>query len=182
MLLDPTLADSNSFAAKQFRRRFRNPYPLFSDVIIPLCRQCGILTTQRERVPLELRVLSALRILGRDYCSDSISEFSFIGESTIIAIFKAFLKQFAEALYDLCVRSPEGEVLLLVMERYHRLFFSVDIENVDCTHVKWLMCSKDDRWLASGKDILPRPLRRKCPNPGTAPTMTLPLPRTMSLY
>ena len=83
-----TLADSDSFAIKKFRRRLCVSYPLFSDVIIvPLCRQCGILTTQRERIPLELKVLSALRILGRDYCSDSISELSFIGESTVNAIF-----------------------------------------------------------------------------------------------
>ena len=151
ILLDPTLADSDSFAAKKFRRRIRVLYPLFSDVIVPLCRQYGILTIQRERIPLELKVLSALHILGRDYCSDSISELSFIGESTVNAIFKAFLKQYSEALYDLYVRPPEGEELLVVMERYRRLGFPGAFGSVDCTHVKWSMFFKDDRWLALGK-------------------------------
>ena len=96
-----------------------------------------------------------MRILGRDYCSDSISELSFIGESTVNAIFKAFLKQFSEALYDLYVRPPEGEELLVVMERYRRLGFPGAIGSVDCTHVKWSMCSKDDRWLASDKEGYP---------------------------
>ena len=63
MLLDPTLANSDFFAAKKFRRRFRVSYPLFSDVIIPLCRQYAILTTQRERIPLESKVLSAQGVL-----------------------------------------------------------------------------------------------------------------------
>ena len=35
MLLDPNFSDSDFFAAKKFRRRFRVPYPLFSDVIVP---------------------------------------------------------------------------------------------------------------------------------------------------
>lgn len=83
MLLDPTLSDPNSFYAKKFRRRFRVPYPLFAEVILPSCREHGILATlRRERIPLEFKVLAALRILGRDYCSDSISELSAMGEST----------------------------------------------------------------------------------------------------
>ena len=134
----------------KFRRRFRVPYPLFPDVINPLCRQYGILKTQRERIPLELKLLSAFRIFGRDYCSDSISELSFIGESTINAIFKALLKQFLEALYGVYVRPPEGEELLVVIKRYRRLGSPGAIGSVDCTHEKWLMCSKDNQWLASG--------------------------------
>ena len=106
MLLDPTLAHPESFAAKKFWRRFRVSYPLFSDVIIPLCRHYGILTTQRERILLKMKILSALRILGRDYYADSIPELSFTGESTINEILKAFLKQFSEGLYDIYVRPP----------------------------------------------------------------------------
>ena len=46
--------------------------------------------TQRKRILIELKVLSVLRILGRDYCSDSIFELSLIGESTINEVLKAF--------------------------------------------------------------------------------------------
>ena len=38
------------------------------------------------------------------------------------------------------------------MERYRRQSFPGTIGKVDCTHVKWMMCSKDNRWLASGKE------------------------------
>jgi predicted nucleic acid-binding Zn finger protein len=49
-----------------------------------------------------------LIMLGRDSCSDSISELSLMGESTCLHIFKVFLKQFADALYDVYVRPPEA--------------------------------------------------------------------------
>ena len=65
------------------------------------------------------------------------------------------MRLFSEALYDLYVRPPEGEELLVVMERYRRLGFPEAIGSVDSTHVKWSMCSKDDRWLASGKEGYP---------------------------
>jgi hypothetical protein len=155
MLLDPSLLDPSSFTAKKFRRRFRVPYPLFADVITPLCREHGILRAARERIPLEFKILAALRMLGRDSCSDSISELSLMGESTCLHIFKVFLKQFADALYDVSVRPPEGEELLRVMERYRRLGFPGAAGSVDCTHVKWMMCAKDDKWLASGKEGYP---------------------------
>ena len=35
------------------------------------------------------------------------------------------------------------------------LGFPGAIGSVDCIHVKWLMCSKDDRWHASGKEGCP---------------------------
>jgi hypothetical protein len=155
MLLDASLLEPTSFTAKKFRRRFRVPYPLFADVIMPLCREHGILRTERERIPLEFKVLAALRMLGRDSCSDSISELSMMGESTCNSVFKKFLKQFADALYPIYVRPPEGDELLRVMERYRRLGFPGAVGSVDCTHVKWMMCAKDDKWLASGKEGYP---------------------------
>jgi hypothetical protein len=36
------------------------------------------------------------------------------------------------------------------MKRYRRLGFPGAAGSVDCTHVKWMMCAKDDKWLASG--------------------------------
>jgi hypothetical protein len=59
MLLDPSLLDPSSFTAKKFRRRFRVPYPLSADVIMPLCREHGILRAARERIPLEFKILAA---------------------------------------------------------------------------------------------------------------------------
>jgi hypothetical protein len=58
MLLDPCLLDPTSFISKKFRRRFRVPYPLFADIIIPLCREHGILKSEKERIPLEFKVLA----------------------------------------------------------------------------------------------------------------------------
>jgi hypothetical protein len=135
MLLDPCLLDPTSFISKKFRRRFRVPYPLFADIIIPSCQEHGVLNSEKERIPLEFKVLAALRMLGRDSCSDTISELSSMGESTCNGIFKSFLKQFANALYDIYVRPPQGEELLRVMESYRRLGFPGAVGSVDCTHI-----------------------------------------------
>jgi hypothetical protein len=136
MLKHKDIADPNSFVGKKFRRRFRVPYQLFVDIIIPKCAKFGILSVARERIPVEFKILAALRMLGRDSCADSVSELSFMGESTCNSIFKRFLKEFTEALYSIYVRPPEGEELQRVMERYRRLGFPGCVGSVDCTHVK----------------------------------------------
>ena len=73
MLLDPLLLNPESHIAKRFRRRFRVSYSLFSEIILPLCKQHKILYTKKARIPLEFKILAALRMLGRDSCSDSIA-------------------------------------------------------------------------------------------------------------
>jgi hypothetical protein len=77
MLLDPSLLDPSSCTAKKFRRRFRVSYPLFAAVIMPLCRERGILRGTRVRTPLEFKILAAFRMFGRDSCS----ELSLMGQS-----------------------------------------------------------------------------------------------------
>jgi hypothetical protein len=60
---DPTSRDW-----KLFKRRFRIPFGLFSDVLIPMCVEKNIFGTTHEsrvRVPLEFKILMCLRILGR---------------------------------------------------------------------------------------------------------------------
>jgi hypothetical protein len=46
---------------------------------------------ERERIPLEFKMLAALRMLGRDSCSDSVPELFLMGESTCLL---TYLKNF----------------------------------------------------------------------------------------
>ena len=43
----PELAVEGSFPNKKFRRRFRVPYRLFVDILVPLCKEANILSTYR---------------------------------------------------------------------------------------------------------------------------------------
>jgi hypothetical protein len=101
MLSNPGLSNPRCGIAKKFRRRFRVPYPLFRDVLVRECldhNTFGIKDPVRVRVPLEFKILAALRILGRGNCADDIEEFSDIPESTCFAIFKTFVTKFSVKL------------------------------------------------------------------------------------
>ena len=73
-LSDPQLLNPESTAAKKFRLRFRVPYPVFID-LMNKAMQLGYELRPRncsgtEGVPLELKVLGVLRVLGRGTCFD----------------------------------------------------------------------------------------------------------------
>ena len=48
LLLDPNIENPNSGPAKKFRRRFRVPYPLFKDVIVPQCDEKNVFTGRNK--------------------------------------------------------------------------------------------------------------------------------------
>ena len=77
MLLNPLIKDPASKLAKKFRRRFRVPYPLFSELLVPECKRVNLFNTTFEnmiRVPIEFKILIALRILGRGNVFDDLEE------------------------------------------------------------------------------------------------------------
>ena len=81
MLKDRRLEDERSDIAKLFRLRFRIPYLLFRDVLVPTFKEKNIFPdtiNHRVKVPLEFKILASLRILGRGNCADDISELSSI--------------------------------------------------------------------------------------------------------
>lgn len=78
---DPEVNDPKSASGKVFRRRFRLPFPLFKEVLVPLCEEYNVFNTVegsrgRSVIPIELKIMAALRILGRGSCCDDISEMS----------------------------------------------------------------------------------------------------------
>ncbi len=85
MLRDPELQNPYSRQAKKFRRRFRVSFGLFN-YIVDLCRQVNLFNTKAHKrsIPLEIKVLIGLRILGRGNCADDIEEMSGVKESTVL--------------------------------------------------------------------------------------------------
>ena len=62
------IRDPTSYNARLFKRRFRVPFGLFEDIIVPMCEEKNIFETTyptRIRVPVEFKVLMCLRILGQ---------------------------------------------------------------------------------------------------------------------
>ena len=106
MLLDPTTEDPNSTTAKKFRRRFRVPYPLFQEVIVPQCDEKKVFkATTQGKIPTAFKVLIALRVLGRDAIGDECEELSLMGESTCHFIFKEFVTNYSKHFYDVYTQS-----------------------------------------------------------------------------
>ena len=75
LISNPVVENPKSKEGKSFRRRFRVPFPLFKEILLPLCIQHQIFnSTRRSRIPVEAKILSSLRVLGRDSCADDIAE------------------------------------------------------------------------------------------------------------
>lgn len=90
MLKDPSIKEPTSKTAKKFRRRFRVPFPLFELLVAELrddvtgaWDQVDATRLASRRVPLELKVLSALRALGRGEVFDTLEELTLVSESTL---------------------------------------------------------------------------------------------------
>ena len=69
MLQHPSVSDPSSVQGKEFRLRFRVPYPIYYEIILPRCREVnlfGVIDQNKVRIPLEFKILIALRILGKD--------------------------------------------------------------------------------------------------------------------
>lgn len=68
--------DATSYQHRLFRRRFRLPYPVFKD-LATLCRQQRVFEERsNSMIPLEIKLLVCLRILGRGSVADDIVEYT----------------------------------------------------------------------------------------------------------
>jgi hypothetical protein len=156
MLTDPEIENPHSLVARKFRRRFRVPYPLFNDVILPQCIDHNVFDMKgTSTIPVVFKLLIVLRIMGRDAVADDCAELSFVGESTCHTIFKQFVTAYSDIFYPIYVAFPRGEEMNDVMETYRRLGFPGCVGSIDCTHVKWAACHKDKKWKATGKEGFP---------------------------
>lgn len=90
MLPNPATADCESREVNEFRRRIA--HRMYRVIIVPLCKDSNVFEMKiLSRIPIEFKVLVALRKMGRDNDFDPISELSGIGESTCNNIFRKFV-------------------------------------------------------------------------------------------
>ena len=112
----------------------------------------------RTSVPIQFKILAALRILARGNCYDDISEMSQIPNSSIPYYFLGFCKRFSELYYNDYIKFPADASLAERMAHYAALGIPGGMGSLDCTHVHWDKCPKWMKNLCVGKEGSP-PLR-----------------------
>lgn len=151
---DPEVKDPWSVQGKLFRRRFRVPFTVYAWI----CTQCKILNVfeiKRERsveIPIEIKVLICLRMLGRGDCADAVSEISEVSESHCRNIFLLFITNFRNKLEKDIIYAPQGDELRSIMDDYASLGLPGTVGSVDVTHVYMDKCPSNLSNLCTGKE------------------------------
>ena len=95
---------------KLFRRRFRVLYPINLQ-IFDITRASGLFTESPDAAgnpaaPLDLKILSVLRVLGRGYCFDGVEELRCISAEVLRLFFKKSCEYFARENFARYCESP----------------------------------------------------------------------------
>ena len=122
-------------------RRYRFPYIAFKEILLPLVKSHNIFNMRRSSyVPVEFKLLIALRMLGRGSVADDMSEMSKVSASTCYSIFHTFIESFSTSFFDTYVSMPSGSRLDAVRRAYERMGMSGCVGSMDCTHIWWDHC------------------------------------------
>ena len=122
LLQNPMLLQPESYIARQFQRRYRLPYPCFLDLVNDV-KEYNIFNLNNPysnnlKIPIELKCMVALRMLGRDLCCDDIFEMSSIPISSCNKIYRQFIKGVTEKIYSKYVYIPKDEELKSILKLY----------------------------------------------------------------
>ena len=128
-----------------FRRRFGVGFERYRD-IVEKTRAWGIFSekndsAERPCVPLELKVLGALRYLCKGCSFDAIAELSGMSENTANNFFHQFWHHFVLEYKTEWITYPTTAAEAKpITDHYARLGVPGAVGSVDCTHVWWAMC------------------------------------------
>ena len=87
-------------------------------MLVPFVVECNIFNTIRwSKIPVAVKCMVALRILGRGSSCDDICEMSGVGESTVNSIFKQFIFGMSRPdVFTRMVKPPSDERLKAEMD------------------------------------------------------------------
>lgn len=150
-----------------FRRRFGIPFDLFKIIVERArtwsfnegktklgddCKDC----IGNAKVPLELKILGALRMSAKGCIFDAIAELSGMSIATMQNFFHQFWAKFNENFREEWIVYPTTAVEAAdSLEIYRRLGFPGAVGSVDCTHVLWGRCPAQHHSAYSGKEKKP---------------------------
>ena len=99
LISNPDTSKEDSTAGRMFRMRFRVPFLLFQNFLVPMVEQKQIFRGINSYIPVECKVLISLRILGRGLYMDDAAELSGVSERHTRRIFYAFCQGIKKYLY-----------------------------------------------------------------------------------
>ena len=111
LIRHPNVKDASSYHGKLFRRRFRVPFPVFEH-LVDVCEEYNIFEVKRKDkvlIPIAIKLLCCLRMLGRGNCADDIAEMAQVGESTVNSIFKIFCRNFRKVMQPIHIPTPDDD-------------------------------------------------------------------------
>ena len=146
MLADASLKQPGSLAARKFRRRFRLPYPMFVDLCTQFKDNGWLQTAEydavgKRTIPFSLKLLAALRHIGRGVCFDDLEDMSQVSESVLRKFTPKFFEIMATHVYPDEVRIPEtAEEIRRAVSMYTRLGLPGAMASTDGVHLCWDRC------------------------------------------
>jgi hypothetical protein len=159
LVRNPNVANMETYEGKLFRFRFRLPFKLFT-FLVDACkahRVFGSETTASgsDALPVELKVLGALRTLGRATLHDDVAEMSGADKETHRKAFLIFIRFVADKLAEEWIQVPAGEELDQVVKEYTLMGFPGAVGSMDATHIHWMHCPAGANNLHTGKEGFP---------------------------
>jgi hypothetical protein len=155
---DDPLFDDESRRAKVFKERFRVPWTLFYRFLLPwTCEHFPLKADAlgRKGIPVEFKVLSVLRVLGRALHFDDVAEFTdsgFRGEALRI-FFHEWTRLFALTFYSEWIKPPDNEEWLKkAMNLYMLAGVPGAISSLDGVHIRWDRCGYSSLQRHKGKE------------------------------
>jgi hypothetical protein len=132
---------------KEFRQKWRVPKAV-ANHIVEKCKVLdedgrdlfGIKFHNKARVPIEFKVLIALRILARGNCADDIAEMSNGRSASVYTFFTTFVLEFSRRFLNDYVQIPTGQQLQRTLDSYRDVGAPGCAGSMDCTHLPWDMC------------------------------------------
>ena len=147
-------------AYRTFRRRFGVSFPRFREYV-DAARSWRIFSEEpdallRPPVPLELKVLGALRMVAKGCAFDAIAELSSMHISTMQAFFHAFWARFVLHFKSDWIKYPRSsEEAASVLRTFERAGFPGAVGSLDVTHVRWARCPARLANTYTGKEKVP---------------------------
>lgn len=153
--------DPLSKAGKTFRLRFRLPFRLF-EYVVGVCKSEKVFSGDEDAIgvpsmPVEIKVLGALRTLRRGTIHDDVAEMTGAHAETHRRAFIKLIAAVPKLLYSQWVTIPAGdsEELQKILSEYARLGFPNAVGSIDATHIHWARCPAHAANNHTGKEGYP---------------------------
>ena len=155
------LGDPYSRHARKFRLDFRIPYPVILQ-LVQASEQHGWLhcgaqdAAGRPAIPVELKLLAVLHLLGSGAALRTVAALSGISEPTVQRALHRFCSEFSSAQYDEWIKPHKTEEeLASVLRHYAAAGFPGAVGSSDVTHVPWDKTPSQQGRYYTGKEGFP---------------------------